>query len=887
MLTALLAAPALLVSPTQGVDSGPASPDAGLHPADATFYWEVPSIHDLPKAYEDSPLWRMVTDPELAKAVSEVSRGQVDLEMLLAMAREQVSLDNLPPELLEMGIGDAIEGMTSLSVSISIADDLEARMAPLTRVVSTMARLEIVGSSVESYTFFGDGSYPSALTDLDVDEELLSDGWGRPMELTIEEDAYRLRSLGADGSEGGAGDAADLSYGSDQSVNDATEEAFGMYLVEVLVESMGLQVVLGFDDETTAESLYGTASMAGQGMPLQPKSWAGADGVEVNALAISEPIGPGLDLDLFLAHHGSHLILAGGGLNGLDAFGSRAKGGFASGLSSNASFASQHAQLPPAGGTTLTRSYAARSWWKVVRSIFDQGIEIAGPLLEASGNQLFGPAELAQLVEQLDALDSFSGMFAPVGAARTDLVDGHFEKHRFTPAGANDQPRWFGVDKIDPSLFGLLPSDAGMVFAAAVDAGSAMQGIESMVTGMLGRPELRGAIADLEKSAQLSLAEDLLAHVDQQMIASVGPVRGIGMPTTLAHAKLRDVQAFEAALGRLLGAVGERYGETVKIKDKPYRKMSLYQLEVQLPEPEEDPLADLPPELAEFGAMLQGMSNTFEMAVGISGDTLVVGLKSLHVKKEMRRLSGDSSRRSKEEDQVPHPLASGAIALPEGVNQVMYADWGGYFAGVYNMGKAFGGLAAGFAEEELPVDLSALPDAELITRHLRPTVSTTVHGPAGSLTHTRSSFGPEMILLPLSSVFGIAAFQAENSLEQASAALESRQDWDLPPPEQTGPVGGGAGGHGSSTRDGLMRLRTVLEVYRYTNGDRYPDALAVLAEATTDFPNGFLDGDAVPVDGWGQAFVYTVADEGRSYRLYSMGANGIDDGGEGDDVPVP
>ena len=46
--------------------------------------------------------------------------------------------------------------------------------------------------------------------------------------------------------------------------------------------------------------------------------------------------------------------------------------------------------------------------------------------------------------------------------------------------------------------------------------------------------------------------------------------------------------------------------------------------------------------------------------------------------------------------------------------------------------------------------------------------------------------------------------------------------------------------------------------------------------------DGYLDGDTVPTDAWGRPFVY--ANEGESFRLYSTGPNGIDEGGAGDDV---
>ena len=63
-----------------------------------------------------------------------------------------------------------------------------------------------------------------------------------------------------------------------------------------------------------------------------------------------------------------------------------------------------------------------------------------------------------------------------------------------------------------------------------------------------------------------------------------------------------------------------------------------------------------------------------------------------------------------------------------------------------------------------------------------------------------------------------------------------------------------------------------------------PEALTALLQKTPAYPGGYLEGGSVPQDAWGQAFVYALSDSG--YTLWSIGANGIDDGGAGDDLTV-
>jgi hypothetical protein len=90
----------------------------------------------------------------------------------------------------------------------------------------------------------------------------------------------------------------------------------------------------------------------------------------------------------------------------------------------------------------------------------------------------------------------------------------------------------------------------------------------------------------------------------------------------------------------------------------------------------------------------------------------------------------------------------------------------------------------------------------------------------------------------------------------------------------------------SQTLTALRDVKTGLAVYRSQFG-RVPDALDDLLKPTDAFPNGFLDGNAVPKDGWHHALVYAAQDKGAKYELRSCGPNGVDDHGGGDDVLVP
>ena len=67
--------------------------------------------------------------------------------------------------------------------------------------------------------------------------------------------------------------------------------------------------------------------------------------------------------------------------------------------------------------------------------------------------------------------------------------------------------------------------------------------------------------------------------------------------------------------------------------------------------------------------------------------------------------------------------------------------------------------------------------------------------------------------------------------------------------------------------------------------DGHPAALADLLKPTTNYPQGFLPRlGAVPKDGWQHELRYRVEPDGASYRLWSVGPDGQDQSGSGDDL---
>lgn len=323
-------------------------------------------------------------------------------------------------------------------------------------------------------------------------------------------------------------------------------------------------------------------------------------------------------------------------------------------------------------------------------------------------------------------------------------------------------------------------------------------------------------------------------------------------PSLVLTLKAKDAAKLQRGLEAWLRGLVALEPEAFALKDRPYKKLPFYELKVQ-----------------PYGAMPGSEQEASEYAFGLRGDTLLISTNSKAVKDELRRETGPDSPRS--------PLV-GNPALGEGVQELLYIDYPGYIGALYGLVKTFGALAGGMGETKLPFDLTQLPDGELLTRHFRPTLSVTRMTPSGRVTRCDSSFGPEIPLSGLMSVLLVP--QVIGS--QSTPASEWEQEEMEVSVENVEPVVVETAEERQSTRDTLLRLRTLLEVYRWDRGS-YPNQLSDLSQPSANYPQGYLEGAPLPVDEWGRAFAYSLTSEG-GFLLRSLGPNGQDEQGQGDDV---
>jgi hypothetical protein len=86
-------------------------------------------------------------------------------------------------------------------------------------------------------------------------------------------------------------------------------------------------------------------------------------------------------------------------------------------------------------------------------------------------------------------------------------------------------------------------------------------------------------------------------------------------------------------------------------------------------------------------------------------------------------------------------FAAVASTIPEGVDALDFTDWKAQFESLYQLGT--GVLAFLPIPEDVPIDMSLLPDSATLTQHLYASVGYSKSDAAGCETVAVSPFGPE------------------------------------------------------------------------------------------------------------------------------------------------
>lgn len=219
------------------------------------------------------------------------------------------------------------------------------------------------------------------------------------------------------------------------------------------------------------------------------------------------------------------------------------------------------------------------------------------------------------------------------------------------------------------------------------------------------------------------------------------------------------------------------------------------------------------------------------------------------------------------------------VEPPQGavLTSLSYSDTAANFENTYSSLLGIIPMAMGMAGggAELPFDMALLPSAEVISKHLFGSVNMTYSVGNGHVSISRSPFGAETMLGGMAvGMAGAAVFGGMRAEQAMSGGMVG-----LPPPDE---VQVSTGTPADTVRSDFAKLSTAITVYVIEYGAP-PPTLDTLAQPKAEYPQGFLNGAAVPTDPWGHGYRY-VTDGKDRYTLWSLGPNGIDEEGVGDDI---
>jgi general secretion pathway protein G len=470
----------------------------------------------------------------------------------------------------------------------------------------------------------------------------------------------------------------------------------------------------------------------------------------------------------------------------------------------------------------------------------------------------------------LSALELFFSGILPMGASEEHGVCRIVGKEYLFEVMDFSSPATEAAKRLPEDFLSLVNPEAVGVWATTFDAEGLTEAGLKLVADQIGVPS---SVIRSEFTYSVGVEiSDLMAPFSDNAAFYMLPINGATIPRFHAVVKLEDAAAYEATWIKVASFLKTQGAQYVEVEDRPYRKVPIYSLK----------------RVSEESAPRSGGGSPLDMVAGmgltnpaftvaILPDRALFGLSSSYVKREVRRLL-------KEEENPPlHPLAQGARPCPEGVDYFGSLNWPDLIGGIYDTAMAFLPLLGDSGA--LPFDVDALPETEVITRHFNAARVWSKPGAQGTYSVKRSSIGFEIALqgallaAPFAAPGVFSGDSAQREIE-AEIALTPEEFFEDPPEEEIEEEDLDAEAQ-QKTAAILKEVKLALVIFK-ADSSAFPDTLEELVVPTANYPKAFLD--VLPFDGWGRAFFYAFDKEEGSYRLWSAGADGVNNGGSGDDI---
>ncbi len=417
----------------------------------------------------------------------------------------------------------------------------------------------------------------------------------------------------------------------------------------------------------------------------------------------------------------------------------------------------------------------------------------------------------------------------------------------------------FGLGPLSPTAMGFLPTEAVGTWVTTVDAAQAESAVGALFASVLGdAPIAEAAVGEPRMADGLGAA----------MATSLLPFQSLMSPTPriVLTLELVDAAKFVAGLDAWI-LRAQAATPSLVVERKPYRKVATIVIGAGKDESEAAS--------GGGGSPFGGMSiEPTRVAIAVLSDRVLFTSAPSVVRNEVKRIQDASVATVHDATQT--------VTRPSDAVEVSTMDWAAFLSKVYDGARGvLPMLAQGRSE---PIDLGKLPSAEQLFAPFRPSSSWARRDGARWVVHSESSFGPETpIALAALGFLGMRASRLPPANATGSGAAPASDTVPANPPSAPA---GGAQDPRAVTLGALREVRTAVAIYRSQFG-RVPPTTADLLLKTDAYPDGFLKSGKVPKDGWDRDLVYVAVVDGSTYAMRSIGPDGVDQDGAGDDVRLP
>lgn len=455
---------------------------------------------------------------------------------------------------------------------------------------------------------------------------------------------------------------------------------------------------------------------------------------------------------------------------------------------------------------------------------------------------------------------------------RSRLVGDHFVTETFESESDSDGSMlsFLGTGPIDAETISYLPGEAVGAWVTRMDPDELLESGMELVTRITGT-DPGEALMMLERDFGLRPVEDIFQSLGTRCAVYVLPISGITIPKVHAIVELRDPAAFQRGLEGLGRMAEGLWGAEIQVESRPYRDVPLFTF---APKRNIGELAGDVGAPASVASLAPSLIDP-ELSIAVIGNRALIGISGRSNKREIKRLLDEVDAGA-----PAHALGGESSGVPDDATSAGYMDWGAIIGGFYASFRTLMPMIAQ-AAQELPFGPEDLPKADLFARHFRPSISWSRATAGGSYGYSESSFGPEVSMLGIGA--GLAAALLPSLTFGRSAEVDVRSIDSGPPqpePEAAKDEAARAG-----TNESLLELKLAIVMFQGEHG-RHPESLGLLLEPSPNFPRGFLESEGLPKDGWDRAIQYLRDAEAGTFRLWSIGPDGVDQSGSGDDVTL-